>query len=508
MDTKMDELKWKGIPGGYILFALDKHCMNGDAYVMDQEVYRIVKRSNDEISFDEFRKDFAFLMREGLIAREGRRVYLKDTLRYEQSAAGHLALMLRHNDLCCPTLPETIKTMGGIPLCKEQCDALRLVLSHRLTIVLGGAGTGKTALIHAITAFGSSDGENMVLCAPTGKAARNLESKTGMRARTVHSALGVVPDADFLALVNWPGIRLVVVDEASMLTLGMLAGILGRVVGARVVLLGDPNQLLSVGSGNVLPDLLKLGVPSFCLQENHRQSTGATELLSNVTGFGSLCNADDMAFGESFSLLRMSEDCVKQSIVAEAVRRYSAGESVQVLSPYNSATELSVEKLNRAICDLVNPDMPGKLSLGDRLRDGDKVIIRKNDRDRNCSNGDVGILRILNNEKEDTRFYVELPDGRRPTWEHSAWSSQIDLAYALTVHKVQGSEYDTVLMPITDSFSNMLNRNLLYTAISRVRRKVILYGSKNALLAAVQKPARERRSQLVTKCNMVNFKCA
>ena len=142
------------------------------------------------------------------------------------------------------------------------------------------------------------------------------------------------------------------------------------------------------------------------------------------------------------------------------------------------------------------------------MRDGDKVIIRKNDRDRNCSNGDVGILRILSNKKEDTRFYVELPDGRRPTWEHCVWSSQIDLAYALTVHKSQGSEYDVILMPVTDSFSNMLNRNLLYTAISRARNKVILYGSKNALSVAVQKPARERRSQLAVKCNMVNFKCA
>lgn len=509
MAIKISEAKWLDIQGTYILAALEGYFLNGDAYVNIDEVYSIVKRENKNIRFDEFREDFASLVREGHIRREGRRVYLRDTLRYEDSAATCLASIRKFNDLYCPTLPGTITVQGGMPLCDEQRDALRLVLSHRLSIVLGGAGTGKSSLIRAITEFTSFTPGGTVLCAPTGKAARNLASKTGMCARTVHSALGVIPDADFLAPVCWPNIGLVVVDEASMLTLGMLAGILDRVTGCcRVVLLGDPNQLLSVGSGNVLPDLLKLNVPHICLVENHRQNKDAAELLSNVVGFSSLRNGNDLTFGESFSLQCMSESCVKQSIVAEAVKRYRAGENVQVLSPYNSATELSVTKLNRAIRDRVNPDAPEKLSFADRFRDGDKVIILKNDRERNCSNGDVGILRILRNEEKDTCFYVELPDGRRPTWDHRAGLRDIALAYALTVHKSQGSEYDTILLPITDSFNNMLNRNMLYTAISRARSKVILYGSKNALSVAVQKPARERRSQLVAKCNMVNFKCA
>ena len=126
----------------------------------------------------------------------------------------------------------------------------------------------------------------------------------------------------------------------------------------------------------------------------------------------------------------------------------------------------------------------------------------------NSPNGDVGILRIFCTEKRNTCFCVGLPDGRRPVWHTYEDLKNIALAYALTVHKSQGSEYDTILLPITDSFSTMLYRNLIYTAISRARRKVILYGSKNALSVAVQKPARERRSELVAKCNMVNFKCA
>ena len=330
-----------------------------------------------------------------------------------------------------------------------------------------------------------------------------------MSVRTVHSALGVIPDADFLTPVCWPNIGLVIVDEASMMTIGMLAGILDRVTSTcRVVLIGDPNQLLSVGSGNVLPDLLKLGVPHILLEANHRQKEGATELLANVVGFSNLRAGDDLVFGESFSLRCMSVSCVKHAIVEEAVTRYNAGESVQVLSPYNSATELSVAKLNQAIREQVNPDVPGKLSFGERFRDGDKVIILNNDRDRNCSNGDVGVLRILSNDKKNAQFYVQLPDGRNPTRDCYGGLANIALAYALTVHKSQGSEYDTILMPITDSFSNMLYRNLLYTAISRARSKVVLYGSKNALSIAVQKPARERRSQLVPKCGMASVMCA
>lgn len=508
MTIKIHEEKRMDIRGAYILTALEQHSLNGDAYVMDEEVYHIVKRTKAENKFDEFRGDFMFLLREGLICREGRRVYLKDTLRYEEAAAKDLANILEKNELPCPVLPKVIAAKDGLLLCDEQREAVCIALSCRLSIILGGAGTGKSTLIRAITEHMPAwDGH--VLCAPTGKAARNLEERTGMCVRTVHSALGVSPDADFLGPVYWSGVGLVVVDEASMLTLGMLAGILDRVKrNCRVVLIGDPNQLLSVGSGNVLPDLLKLGFPHARLMVNHRQKENATELLANVGGFSSLRNGNDLAFGESFSLHCMSESCVKQAVVGEAVARYKAGERVQVLSPYNSATELSVAKLNQAIRERVNPDVPGKLSFGKRFRDGDKVIILNNDRDRNCSNGDVGFLRILSNEPRNVRFYVELPDGRCPAWDYYEGLKNIALAYALTVHKSQGSEYDTILMPITDSFSNMLYRNLIYTAISRARSKVILYGSRNALSVAVQRPARERRSQLVSKCGMASLACA
>lgn len=496
------------VQGGYILVALKKHFLNGDAYVNLDEIYNICKKSFQNVEYSQFQKDLKHLLLEGSLCREGRRVYLKQTLRYEESAALSLAIILKNNAMPCPTLPHTITMKNGVSLCKEQRDAVEMALSCRLSVVLGGAGTGKSTLIQAITQYVPQEGGH-VLCAPTGKAARNLSERTGKVVRTVHSALGVLPDEDFLDPVCWDSIGLVVVDEASMMTVGMFAGILKKVRwNCRVVLLGDSNQLLSVGSGNVLPDLLRLGVPCTRLSANHRQDEGAKELLANVTGFSNIHSGVDLLYGDSFQLMCASETCARESLIDEAVCRYLAGERVQVLSPYNAATDLSVAKLNHAIRDRVNPKTEEMKVFGDRFRDGDRVIITRNDRERNCSNGDVGFLNIIDDSKEKPLFQVVLPDGRCPTWSDMGGLEHIALAYALTVHKSQGSEYDTILMPITDSFSNMLYRNLIYTAISRARQRVILYGSRNALSTAVQKPAKERRSQLVQKCGMASTRCA
>ena len=504
----IDKLEKERIQGGYILVALKKHFLNGDAYVNLDEVYDICRRAFQEVDYSVFREDIKYLLQKGFLCREGRRVYLKNTLRYEESAAASLAMILKNNALPCPLLPETIVVKDGLPLCKEQRDAVHMALSCRLSVVLGGAGAGKSTLIQAITQY-APRGEGQVLCAPTGKAARNLSERTGKVARTIHSALGVLPDEDFLDPVCWDSVGLVVVDEASMMTLGMLAGILKKVRrSCCVVLLGDYNQLLSVGSGNVLPDLLRLGVPCTRLRENHRQDEGAKELFANVMGFSEIRCGMDLTFGDSFQLMCMSEECAKEALVDEAVRRYLAGEKVQVLSPYNSATDLSAAKLNYAIRERVNPKTEGMKAFADRFRDGDRVIITRNDRDRNCRNGDVGFLNIINDSKEEPLYQVVLPDGRHPTWSHMGGLEHIALAYVLTVHKSQGSEYDTILMPITDSFGNMMYRNLIYTAISRARQRVILFGSRNALSSAMQRPAKERRSQLVQKCGMASVRYA
>ena len=183
---------------------------------------------------------------------------------------------------------------------------------------------------------------------------------------------------------------------------------------------------------------------------------------------------------------------------------------IQVLSPYNSCTMLSADKLNRAIRECVNP---GKLELSTRFqtfRDGDRVIITKNDRDHDCSNGDVGILHITDTTHKDyPEYHVQLSDGRCPQWDTRDGLYILKHAYALTVHKSQGSEYDRILFPVSSNAMNMMYRNLFYTAISRGRKQVVLYGSRTALSVAMQREADARKTMLVVKTrNKQTLMCA
>lgn len=504
-------LKKEKIKSQYILFTLEDICLNGDTYVTEDTLYKRCREKQKLLSYEAFKSDLGEQIRLGFIHLEGSRIYSERTWRYEESAAKSLAAILKRPALTPMSLPNQL-AVNGLVLCDEQREAVDLALSNRLSLILGGAGCGKSTLIRAIVnVFGT--GRPSVLCAPTGKAARNLTKRTNLIARTVHSALGMHPDEDFLAPVVWHNTDLVIVDEASMMTLEMLAGILHRApTSCRVVLLGDPNQLLSVGSGNVLPDLLTLGIPCARLNTNHRQDKGAEGLLHNVVAFSSLHCKQALTMDKSFSLREMNEYAIQKALTEEAVQRYLAGESVQVLSPFNRVGALSAHTLNRLIQDRVNPLEHGKLVLVSRhnesFRDGDRVMILQNDRERNCSNGDVGILHVLRADSEDVAFFVELPDGRCPKWDSISSLELISLAYVLTVHKSQGSEYSTILLPVSTGMQGMLSRNLFYTAISRARQTVILFGDTQAVDIAMQKQLPGRKSMLVPKTRMRLEKCA
>lgn len=297
-----------------------------------------------------------------------------------------------------------------------------------------------------------------------------------------------------------------------MMSLEMLAGILNRSGrSCRIVLLGDSNQLLSVGAGNVIPDLLALGFPCKFLEANHRQDTSSVGLLENVANFKNIHRMSDLTVDHSFTLNELYESNLRSGLIEEAVKRYTAGENVQVLSPYNRATDLSVYALNNELRKRINPKTEGKKTVstrGQEFYDGDRILITQNDRDRNCSNGDVGILHIVDADERFPMYFVELPDGRCPSWSTKAGLEHFALAYALTVHKSQGSEYDTVLVPVSMSMHRMLSRNLFYTAISRGRSRVILYGNPQAVDVAMQTPLPRRKSMLTSKTQMLMLKCA
>ncbi|WP_409966875.1 AAA family ATPase [Bengtsoniella intestinalis] len=490
--------------GDYILDAIDKMMKGGDSFVYEDALFQRAQNQRQKLSRNGFELDLACLFQAGKLYCVGRRIYHQRTLNYEQATATKLAELLLENDLPSPPLPDPL-TVRGITLDDSQRRAVSMALSHRLSIILGGAGSGKTTLLRAI-AERCTGGGSMVLCAPTGKAACNLTERTAIQARTVHSALSKAPDEDFLKPVDWSSVRLVLVDEASMMTLELLTGILHVVKKeCRVVLVGDPNQLLSVGAGNVLPDLLQLGVPRTILEGCHRQDDGAVALKSNVVDFKNCAMIEDLKQDDSFQFIPLfSEAEIQKFVTQEGAKRYLNGENFQVLSPRNFGHPLSVEKLNLVLRKLVNPAKKDTLSLvcrGRRFFTGDRVMVTKNDWDRKVCNGHIGTFGVCSVD-EEAPVYGVATDHAVAMWEGWSGIENLTHAYAITIHKSQGSEYDTVIIPVHKNLGKFMYRNLLYTAISRAKQKVILVGDPDALAQALRTPTPERKSVLVAQTNM------
>jgi exodeoxyribonuclease V alpha subunit len=503
-----DEEKWEIKENGkYILTAMDDIGKNGDSYCTDESLFRVSKTVRPDLTKQQFYMDKSLLLQAAFLHQEGCHLYAQRTWEYEVTAAEQLADILKD-----PALPEL--RAGDILLSEQQREAIDLALNSRLAVILGGAGSGKATLIEAIVRCFNSIFKPYVVAAPTGKAARNLTERTGIEARTVHGALGKVPDANFLDAVSWNHIGLVVVDGASMVSLEMLAGILNRVRrNCRVVLLGDPNQLMSVGAGNVLSDLLTLGVPSLRLEQQYRQSADAAALRQNVVDFPKLNDARELLWDDSFRLLGADDRAIPDLLCEEAARRYRAGESIQVLSPVKTKTDFSVQALNTRLQNEVNPLTAEKQTWG-AFRDGDRVIVTQNNSYYNICNGDVGVLYIRGEKPH--RVATLAVRGTLKTWQidcvekygaanDDAPPPQLALAYALTVHKSQGSQYDAIRMPVSMATAKMLYRNLLYTAISRAGREVILVGNREAVNTAMQCIPYPRKSKLVARTNLLRL---
>ena len=305
----------------------------------------------------------------------------------------------------------------------------------------------------------------------------------------------------------WKKTALIIVDEASMLSIELFAQLLHKMrKDCRLVLLGDLNQLPPVSTGNVLEDLLGLPIPRVRLQENFRQKGGETALYKNVVGFPHIYDAKELRYDNSFVFCPMNTEFIKDALVNIAVKYHQAGVNVQVLSPYKERSAVSVYALNNELQARLNPAAPRKKELKTTagiFRDGDRVVITKNrTNDRGemvCVNGDVGTLCIVDDNFDHPRYCVRLDDGRCPGWDGWGGLNDILLAYAMTVHKSQGSQYDVVLFPIVEEFSRMLYRNLFYTAISRAKKRVILFGSEKAISTAIKTPTKLRKTALIEK---------
>ena len=381
----------------------------------------------------------------------------------------------------------------GLELAPEQAAGVRSALTTPVSVLTGGPGTGKTHTLRAIVLLVKARGFGCLLAAPTGRAAKRMSEATGEPAMTLHRLLGLRPGSAAGHNRDNPlDADLIVVDEASMLD-ALLANQLVRAIagGSHLLLVGDPDQLPSVGSGNVLSDLIASGVFTVTrLQRIYRQGPGS----------GIATNAQRVNHGELPLFGGQVRDCfflaaddaagAAQVLVDMVVRRIPArgrfaARDVQVLAPMHRG-EVGVAALNEALQERLNPSRAGvpEVRIGSRVyRSGDRVLQLRNDYDLELFNGDLGTIERIDTVEQE--LVLRLDDGREVRYPFSSLYA-LSHAYALSVHKAQGAEFPVVVMPLVTSHAALLSRTLLYTALTRARLVVILVGQRKALSLAVR----------------------
>lgn len=435
-------------------------------------------------------------------------VYTPDAYDEEEGIADRIREMIRLKPLKVKTHVQLFldrwQDSCHFELAEKQREAVEKSLQSGMLVITGGPGTGKTTVVQTIIRLAEQEGLRILLCAPTGRAAKRLAETTERKAKTIHRLL--VPDGfdgkrqvfEYNETKLLPA-DLIIVDEVSMLDMEMLYHLLQALSPqCRCILVGDADQLPSVGAGAVLHDIIQSQVvPVVRLETIFRQQEGG-RIVTNAHrinhGLLPVVNEDlEFRFVEINSEEEGATEISKlyRTECLETKDKFA----VQVLSPMYR-NPCGVDNLNTLIQSETNPPEPTKHEYKQgtmMFRTGDKVMQKQNNYDKGVFNGDIGEIFAVQNDS----IYVRYPE-QDVQYEGQA-IEEITLAYATTVHKSQGSEYHTVIIALVNSHFIMLQRNLLYTAVTRAKRKVILVGTKRALALAVQNVRESRRFTLLTQ---------
>lgn len=450
----------------------------------------------------------ARLLQSGQLISYGDKVYREATARAEEELAKQVVRMLQSKTyLKKGGLSMDLTALEGrlnLSLNEEQREAVLTALTSSITVITGGPGTGKTMTQKALLRlyYEKHPSGQVVCCAPTGRAARRMEEATGVPATTIHKALGLMAGDD--GNYNDPEILdadLVLVDEASMMDIYLARHLFSSLPDhSQLVIVGDADQLPSVGPGAVLSELIACGkIPVVRLTRVYRQGYGsriATNAKLIRNGNLSLEYGDDFQLFESSDLsesAKIIEQLYLQEIVSFGV------DNVALLTPFRKKTETGVDALNHRLRDKVNPpaDFKSEVTQGKRrFRKGDKTMQTKNFEDVN--NGDIGYVSDIRLDNGEFQITVDFGDGRLKGYESSDLE-MLDLAYASTIHKSQGNQYQSVIINLQCAHAVMLVRPLIYTAITRAKLRVILVGERRALCMAIKRTDTEKRGTMLAE---------
>lgn len=396
-----------------------------------------------------------------------------------------------------------------IQLAQKQKEAIKACLHHGVLVLTGGPGTGKTTVIKGILSILKAQGLKIRLAAPTGRAAKRLSETTGQKALTIHRLLEAnnLAQDDNLQLGFSKDIDdqldadVIILDEVSMVDIVLMHHFFNAVPdGCRIILVGDTDQLPAVGPGSVLKDIIRSQkVPAIRLDEIFRQAqTSMIIQNAHIINAGRLPDLrkqySDFVFYElndDTSITQKILDLCTKDLPHEG---FDVLKDVQVLSPMHRFL-CGVENLNLMLQEQLNPKKnQDELKYSSQtFRVGDKVMHIRNNYQKNVFNGDIGFIQDVNNEKLTVDYFDHIV-----TYEKNELN-ELTLAYASSVHKSQGSEYKVVIIPLSTSHYIMLQRNLLYTAITRAKQKVIIIGSKKALMTAIQSNRTQKRYTLLAE---------
>jgi len=452
----------------------------------------------------------ALIAAEEVIAEE-EAIYLPPFFQAEQGVAAKLQLLLhssrdRLSDFLALDWERAFAWLDGrnsFQLVEAQRRAVKMALTEKVAILTGGPGTGKTTITRAIIQLLHSRGRTVLLAAPTGRAAKRLSELTGLEAKTLHRLLEFKPAQGnrFLRDQENPlDADLIIVDKTSMIDLLLIHHLLKAVeAGSHLLLVGDVDQLPSVGPGNVLQDLIASGViPVTRLETIFRQADDSYIIVNaHRINRGELPLFPPEA--QDFFLFRQEDPEQAAALVLDIVARripekfgLDAERDVQVLSPMHRGAA-GVSALNRQLQEALNPPAPGKAQLthGARiLRVGDRVMQIRNDYERQVFNGDMGHITAMDLEEHTVTVAF---DDTVATYDFTELDALMH-AYAVSIHKAQGSEFPAVVLPLLTQHYMMLQRNLLYTGVTRARTLVVLVGGMKAIAMAVHNDKIARRN--------------